>query len=232
MEQYAGHGTFVAGVVKCFAPAAVVRVEGFLGPSGAIRESKMVTQLSQALAEQTPDIINLSAGTTTRKNRPLMSFERFFNKRLDPLGGACLMVAAAGNEAVGAKFWPASFPWALGVGSLDRNGDVSDFSNFGNSAEIYAVGRDIVNAFPTGTYTTRETPHPVEKREFTNGLARWSGTSFSAPMVAGMIAAEMSRNGGNVKAAMDTVKGLAHDAPGPDPLPGEQRITIKALPIP
>src|SRR5215218_9045485 len=80
VEQYAGHGTFVAGVVRCFAPAAVVRVEGFLGPSGAIRESRMVTQLSQALAQE-PDIINLSAGTTTRKNRPLLSFERFFNER-------------------------------------------------------------------------------------------------------------------------------------------------------
>ena len=226
VEQYAGHGTFVAGVVKCFAPDAVVRVEGFLGPSGAIRESKMVTQLSQALALQTPDIINLSAGTTTRKNRPLLSFERFFNKRLDPLGRPCVMVAAAGNEGVSAKFWPASFPWALGVGSLDRNGGVSDFSNFGNSAEIYAVGRDIVNAFPTGTYTTREPPYPVQTRVFTNGLAQWSGTSFSAPMVAGMIAAEMSLNGGDVLAARETVKGLAKQAAGPE------QITVWALPLP
>ncbi len=222
VEQYAGHGTFVAGVVKCFAPAAVVRVEGFLGPSGAIRESRMVTQLSQALAARTPHIINLSAGTTTRKNRPLLSFERFFNKRLSALGDTCLLVAAAGNEGVGAKFWPASFTWALGVGSLDRNGGVSDFSNFGNSAEIYAVGRDIVNAFPTGTYTTREPPYPVETRVFTNGLARWSGTSFSAPMVAGMIAAEMSRNGGDVMAAKETVKGLAQTRPAPTPRPASR----------
>ena len=71
---------------------------GSCGRSGAIRESRMVKQLGQALPRHDPHIINLSAGTTTRKNRPLLSFERFFNKRLSPLEGACLLVAAAGNE--------------------------------------------------------------------------------------------------------------------------------------
>ena len=74
VERYAGHGTFVAGGVRCFAPAAAVRVEGFLGPSGAIRESRMVTASSARRSPAgTPHIINLSAGTTTRKNRPLLS---------------------------------------------------------------------------------------------------------------------------------------------------------------
>ena len=233
LRAYAGHGTFVAGVVKCFAPAADVRVEGFLRRSGAIRESRMVKQLGQALAARNPHIINLSAGTTTRKNRPLLSFERFFAKRLSPLGGACLLVAAAGNEAVDDDFWPASFDWALGVGSLNRNGEVSKFSNFGSSAEVYAVGRDIVNAFPTGRYTTREPPHPGMTRAFKNGLARWSGTSFSAPMVAGLIAAELgSRGDDNVMAAKQDVLDTAYDTPGPDPVDGAQPITVRALPIP
>ena len=231
VRRYAGHGTFVAGVVKCFAPAADVRVEGFLRKTGAIRESKMVKQLGQALADHKPHIINLSAGTTTRKNRPLMSFERFFAKRLGPLEGACLLVAAAGNEAVDDDFWPASFDWALGVGSLNRNGTVSRFSNYGKSAEVYAVGHEIVNAFPTGRYTTREPPHPGRTRVFTTGLARWSGTSFSAPMVAGLIAAELSSRGDDdVLAAKQDVLDTAADVPGP--ATAAQPITVKALPIP
>ncbi len=233
VRKYAGHGTFVAGVVKCFAPAADVRVEGFLTKTGAIRESKMVKQLGQALALHNPHIINLSAGSTTRKNRPLLSFERFFDKRLSPLDNACLLVAAAGNEGVVDDFWPASFDWALGVGSLDRDGEVSSFSNFGRSAEVYAVGHRIVNAFPTGRYTTREPPHPGQRRYFTTGLARWSGTSFSAPMVAGLIAAELGRRGDDdVMAAKDDVLAKTHDVPSPASVVGAAPIMVKALQVP
>ena len=233
VRKYAGHGTFVAGVVRCFAPGADVRVEGFLGKSGAIRESKMIKQLGQAVTLHDPRIINLSAGTVTRKNRPLLSFERFYEKRLAPLEGTCLLVAAAGNEGVIDPFWPASYEWALGVGSLDRDGTVSDFSNFGDSAKVYAVGRDIVNAFPTGRYTTREPPHPDQRRDFTSGLARWSGTSFSAPMVSGLIAAELAaQKDDQVLVARDTVLATAQPAQGPVPVAGGAPITVQALPVP
>ena len=63
IRPYAGHGTFIAGVVRCIAPKAEVRVEGFLphAVTGAIFESDMVTQLVEALALG-PHIISLSAG--------------------------------------------------------------------------------------------------------------------------------------------------------------------------
>ena len=45
-----GHGTFIAGVVRNQAPAAEIRVEGFLPLGGAAYESEMVIQLGEALA--------------------------------------------------------------------------------------------------------------------------------------------------------------------------------------
>jgi subtilisin family serine protease len=194
LREYAGHGTFIAGVVKCLAPAAKVRVEGFLIGGGAILESEMVTQLRQTLRNRrrrTPQLINLSAGACTRKDRPLLSFEVFWNEDLSQRKD-CILVAAAGNDASPAPFWPASFAWAVGVGSLDRGGEVSSFSNYGDSADVYALGRNLVNAYPNGTYVCRETPEKGDVRVFDTGMARWSGTSFSAPVVVGLIAARMS----------------------------------------
>jgi len=77
IRQYVGHGSFVAGVVRCLAPKADVRVEGFLVNGGAIFESELVVQLNQAL-DEAPDIITVSAGTSSRRNRDLLGFQVFW----------------------------------------------------------------------------------------------------------------------------------------------------------
>ena len=103
---------------------------------------------------------------------------------------APLVVAAAGNDSSNTPFYPAAFDWVVAVGSLDADGKRSDFSNYGQWVDVYAQGRNLVNAFPTGTYTTYEpqTPSSGQSANFT-GLAQWSGTSFSTPIVTGAIAA-------------------------------------------
>ena len=83
-----------------------------------------------------------------------------------------VLVAAAGNSANPWAFWPASFDWAVGVGSLDHDGQVSDFSNWGDSVDVFALGRNMVNAFPNGTYTCHETPDRGDERMFDTG---WRG---------------------------------------------------------
>lgn len=212
LRQYAGHGTFIAGVVRCMAPAATVYVDGFLLQGGAILESKMVVQLEQAL-DRGSHVINLSAGCRTRRDRKLLSFRTFYRNRFKQVRDHTVLVAAAGNDSSSAPFWPASFPWATGVGSIDRDGRISRFSNFSdaadtpndNSVDVYALGRNVVNAFPKGTYVCQETPSVGDVREFTTGLARWSGTSFSAPIVAGLIAAQMWASGEPAPVARDAV---------------------------
>ena len=200
IHPYAGHGTFIAGVVRCEAPGAEVRVEGFFPLAGAAFESDMVVQLCQAL-ELGPDIISLSAGTTTRANRPTLSLEVFHQNFLSKVKGTVL-VAAAGNDATRAPFWPAAFPWAISVGAIDASGQRASFSNFGSWVDAYALGVDLVNAFPHGDFTCVEPPHVGESRHF-EGLCRWSGTSFSTPVVAGRIAARMSQTGLSARRAAD-----------------------------
>ena len=111
----------------------------------------------------------MSAGCPTRLNIPSVAFQHWRDElrlRLDDPD--LVVVAAAGNNSSPWSFWPASFDWAVGVGSLDRDGRVSDFSNWGDSVDVFALGRNVVNAFPNGTYVCHESPDRGDRAVFDN----------------------------------------------------------------
>ncbi|GIH25039.1 hypothetical protein Aph01nite_33490 [Acrocarpospora phusangensis] len=232
---HAGHGTFVAGVLRCVAPATTVYVSDAMKIIGAGLEDQVCLVIMRTLkAMGWPDIICLPAGTSTDHDKPLLGFSDFRRDLADHPD--TLLVAAAGNDGKDEPFWPAALAESIpdmvvSVGALRADGrGRACFSNYGDWVSVYAPGERMVNAFIEGTYsydydartTCRFHPHnpsylgcpcvaPIskgEKLDLPDALAQWSGTSFATPIVTGLIAAYMTRTGKKSReAAKDLLQG-------------------------
>jgi hypothetical protein len=213
----AGHGTFGAGVLRCVAPEAQIIMTRALLHGGSRLEADLVPVLESALSLGA-DIYHLTMACLSRRDLPLIGFQVWLQHLRRQAGAIC--VAPAGNCGFDRPEWPAAFPGVISVGALggDWRGRAT-FSNFGPWVNVYAPGRDIVNAFATGTYTCYVYPYAGDHRKF-YGMARWSGTSFSAPMVTGHIAARMSRTGETARQASATLlaQAQAQAIPGVGPV--------------
>ncbi len=87
-----------------------------------------------------------------------------------------LIIASSGNDGRFDVAFPAAYDNVVSVGALDGRGELLDFSNRDESITINAPGFEINSAFP-------------EER-----IIRFSGTSASAPVVTGTLAALNSLN--------------------------------------
>jgi hypothetical protein len=74
IPPYTGHGTFVAGVVRCMAPEAEVIVANIFRIAGSALEHHLVKQLRHALGLGV-DIFHLSITAPTRQDIPLVAFD-------------------------------------------------------------------------------------------------------------------------------------------------------------
>ena len=213
---YGAHGTFVAGVIRAMAPAADIVVKCVFDIAGSALESDFVPKLYQGFGFGA-DIFHITVASQTRNNLPLMAFETWLRDLRSHKGVAC--VVPAGNNDSRQPCWPAAFPGVISVGALATDWrSRAYFSDYGGWVDVYAPGESLVNAFATGTFTCQVPPFTGQVRTF-SGMAQWSGTSFSTPVVTGLIAARMARRGESAQeaAAALLAKARAQAIPGVGP---------------
>jgi serine protease AprX len=213
LDDAYGHGTFVAGVVGGssgdgryvgVAPGARIFALDIARPDG-VYTSDVIAGLGWVLTHHRRYGIRVVALS--------LSEIRPSSYRASPLDTAVeqlwrsgvVVVASAGNLGPGsAYFAPGNDPRAITVGALDvadttaTNDDrVASFSSSGTTVdgfpkpELLAPGRHIVSVLPAGSALFREAP---AENLVAPGHAMMSGTSFSAPQVAGAAAILLQQN--------------------------------------
>ncbi len=169
-EQF-GHGTFVASLVLTVAPDARVLPVRVLDANGRGTAARVAAGIQWAV-DHGAHVVNLSLEISTDAALVRAAVE---------YAGArdVVVVAGAGNTGSGSVAFPADLGEALSVGATDADGVLAGFSSYGKRLGLVAPGVDLVGAYPLSA-----TPA---------GTARWSGTSFAAPLVAGTVALVRSR---------------------------------------
>jgi serine protease len=132
--------------------------------------------------------LNLARGLGARVVNLSFGGQGFYDgavaKAISDLRGAgAVIVAAAGNEA-GSVFFPANLPGVVAVGAVDSAKRRAGFSAYGPELDLVAPGVNVYAADPNNP----------------RGYIQATGTSFSSPIVAGVVALYMSKYASERKA--------------------------------
>ena len=159
-----GHGTMTAGLVHLVAPKAKILPLKAFSSDGTAYLSNIIAALYYA-QQHGANVVNMSFDLSV----PSSALSNAVS-RLNQSG--VILVAAAGNENTSARVYPAALNGnVVGVASTTNYDTRSSFSNYGTAdVWIAAPGENIISTYPGGTYGSS------------------SGTSFSAPIVAGTVA--------------------------------------------
>ncbi|MDF3055976.1 MAG: peptidase [Rariglobus sp.] len=171
------HGTAVAAIAAGSSPDApgVAPAATILSIRVTNTDDKSdvftVTQAIVAAVDAGAQVINLSLGGYSTSE----ALNRAITYAVDH---GIVIVAAAGNDAAARLTWPAADPRVVSVGATDATGRQAGFSNSGAQLHLTAPGVGLRTAGLASQRTL------------------FSGTSASAPVVSGAIAALMSQTPG------------------------------------
>jgi hypothetical protein len=199
-----GHGTAVAGLAAGQSPDAMgvspasdilsIKVTGADGTSDLFTLAKGI----QKAVDAGSPVVIISLGSY-QNSSVLTTAIDYASAR------GVVIVAASGNDQAAQMTWPAADPRVVSVGAVDASEQQATFSNSGEGLKFTAPGYGINTAWLNGERVV------------------FDGTSASAPIVAGGVAAMLSENPGMTAVqAVEILQLYSSDggAPGADPAYG------------
>lgn len=211
--EYDGHGTAVASLIvggtqahRGIAPAASLLSVRVLDGEGS-GDSFTLAEGIVAAVDQGATVISMSLGAAGEGI--------VLRKAVDyALANGAVLVASAGNDAGSRTTYPAAYPDVIGVSAVDADGKLADFSNIGEGLDLAAPGIGLRSAW-------------VGDKDVS-----FSGTSASAPLVAGAVAGILSQEPRlSAMEVKDLLAAYADDgyAPGMDPLIGHGVLNLERV---
>ena len=168
-----GHGTFIAGIIGATRGNGV----GIAGMAPGVTFAPIkcfnslfstpdaeIDGIYAAVDEYNCGVINLSSGTTSNSAKMKQAVDYAISK-------GAIVISTVGNDGNESYNYPGAYDNVIAVGSVDKNMNVSSFSNKNDSVFVVAPGENV--------YSLGRLPFTVTKS---------SGTSFSAPFVSGLAA--------------------------------------------
>jgi|KBSSwiStaDraftv2_1062776.scaffolds.fasta_scaffold38154_2 subtilisin family serine protease len=160
VDEGAGHGTHVAGILGVVAPDAQLEIVRVLDSDGRGDMLLLAQGIRWSIAHGVK-VLNMSLGGPTKSPAVTMAME-------EAVEAGVICVAAAGNGGLSSAVeFPANYHCVIGVTALDAGDVLASFSSAGSSVGICAPGVSVRSSYLNGCY------------------ALWSGTSMATPWVAG-----------------------------------------------
>jgi subtilisin family serine protease len=171
-EDTLGHGTIVITLLKTYAPVAKVYSAKVSINDNDIDEEYVYRALKWIRSLEDVKIINMSIGVE-RDCQGLCNLSRVINRMSDQ---GYVIVAAVGNTG-GLTHCPACSEKAISVGALNRTGD--NVATFSCKGHTNSTKPDLL----TSSYGVTQ---------YQGITGDYHGTSFAAPIVTGIVAANVS----------------------------------------
>lgn len=161
IDEIAGHGTHIAGIVHRVAPQAQIMPLRVLDSDGQ-GDSFIIAEAMLYAVQHGATIINMSLGTVWTS-----TFLQDVVQQVTAQGA--LVVAAAGNLGTDIAQYPAASDCALGVTAVGPGMQKAEFASYGVWVDLAAPGERVYSTYP-------------------GGYSWWQGTSMATPFVSGQAA--------------------------------------------
>lgn len=188
-----GHGTHVAGIIAAgagngkggagIAPEAKILAVPVFDSQGTYDSATLTRGINYVTnnGDIRAQVINMSLGGPLYSNVEQNAITYAHNSGIT-------VCAAMGNDHSGCVKYPAGYDDVVSVAAMDESWQKSDFSTFGEWADVGAPGTEIFS-----TWNGHSEKNIITDYTY---YASWDGTSMATPVVAGVCALYISAKGG------------------------------------